>query len=207
MPLQELSSLQTGHQEWCLPLVQEQPRTLLKNTRHMKRKSLDTKTYSYPIISPSMHPNGRKPQQIVTNARRYHHGIMMKLVQPKPKQWHSSPISRDNEVSLISRYTLDLRNKNVCEQTIQLPNQKPECWRTLNARRWQDPRTSNAMWLPSQHSLPLQELSLRQMGHQEWCHPLQIRQPAMLFQQIGINRAHQPQQPWHFHTSLILSHS
>ena len=42
------------------------------------------------------------------------------------------------------------------------------------------------MWLPSQHSLPLQELSLWQMGHREWCPLLQLQQPAMLFQQIGL---------------------
>ena len=43
----------------------------------------------------------------------------------------------------------------------------------------------NAIWVPSQHSLPLQELSLRQMGHREWCPPLQLQQPAMLFQLTG----------------------
>ena len=41
------------------------------------------------------------------------------------------------------------------------------------------------MSVPSQHSLPLQELSLRQMGHREWCPPLQLQQPAMLFQLTG----------------------
>ena len=51
--------------------------------------------------------------------------------------------------------------------------------------KWGDPRTSNAMWVPLQHSLPLQELSLRQMGHREWCPPLQLQKPAMLFQQTG----------------------
>ena len=51
--------------------------------------------------------------------------------------------------------------------------------------KWRDPRTSNAMWVPSQHSLPLQELSLRQRGHREWCPPLQLQKPAMLFQQTG----------------------
>ena len=51
--------------------------------------------------------------------------------------------------------------------------------------KWRDPRTSNAMRVPSQHSLPLQELSLRQMGHREWCPPLQLQKPAMLFRQTG----------------------
>ena len=51
--------------------------------------------------------------------------------------------------------------------------------------KWRDPRTSNAMWVHSQHSLPLQELSLRQRGHREWCPPLQLQKPAMLFQQTG----------------------
>ena len=41
------------------------------------------------------------------------------------------------------------------------------------------------MSVASQHFLPLQELSHRQMGHREWCPPLQLQQPAMLFQLAG----------------------